>query len=81
LLENDGKLRLLIRFTPDAKINPTKKKNNPWLDWAPKLKTNESKVVTFDGVHSLGLFFYCCDAVRIDELRGMVCYSGFIENT
>uniref|UniRef100_A0A6V3QG53 tRNA-binding domain-containing protein n=1 Tax=Lotharella globosa TaxID=91324 RepID=A0A6V3QG53_9EUKA len=38
------------KFTPDAKINPAKKKNNPWLDWAPKLKTNSSKVVTFDGV-------------------------------
>jgi len=36
-------------FTPDGQINARKKKSI-WLEWQPKLKTNDSRVAIFDGV-------------------------------
>lgn len=38
------------QFTPDARINTKKKKNNAWLDVAAKLKTNTEKVATYGGI-------------------------------
>jgi len=39
----------VYQFTPDKQVNP-KKKKNVWIDFSPKLRTNDSKVACFDGV-------------------------------